>query len=150
MKSSIKTVLILWMLLPVVRLAGQAPTTLTGRIMDAQGGALVGAQVTLYPRDGAAAPFRSTTDGTGVYRFERLRPGEYLIEAEAPGFWRSAVEEIIVDEGTSTQDIRLSVAGRHDEIVVTASGTPQSADEVSKAMTTIDWQEIDLRDELCI
>jgi len=131
-------------------LAGQASTILTGRIIDPQGGAMIGARVTLYTRD-STTHFRSTTDGNGSYRFERLRPGEYLIEAEASGFGSSAVQEITLSEGeVSTLDVALALAGRHDEIVVTASGAPQSVDEVSKAVTTIDSQEIDIRDEFSV
>jgi iron complex outermembrane receptor protein len=150
MKPKIAALIVVFLLASTVWLAGQTSITLTGRITDPQGGAVTGAQVILYTRD-SATRFRSSTDGSGSYRFERLRPGEYLLEAEAPGFGRTSAQEIVLAEGkSSTLDIALTLARLHDEIVVTASGTPQSVDEVSKAVTTIDSQEIDIRDELSV
>jgi iron complex outermembrane receptor protein len=131
-------------------LMGQSPTALMGRITDPQGRAVAGAHVTLYRRDGTTY-FRSSTDASGTYRFERMQPGEYLLQAEASGFGISAAQPIILSEGQpATLDVSLSLAAIHDEIVVTASGTPQSVDEVSKAITTIDSQEIDIRDEFSV
>jgi vitamin B12 transporter len=151
MKSKIITVVSLLLLTVNGRiLTGQNPITLTGRITDPQGGAVAGAQVTLYARD-RITPFRSTSEGNGSYHFERLRPGEYLVEVEAPGFGRSATQEITLSEGKpSSLDIALTLASLHDEIVVTAAGTPQPVDEVSKAVTTIDSEEIDARDEFAV
>jgi vitamin B12 transporter len=150
MKPKIATFIVVFLLASTVWLVGQTSITLTGRITDPQGGAVMGAQVILYTR-GSDTRFRSSTDGSGSYRFERLRPGEYLLEAEAPGFGRTSAQEIVLAEGKpSTLDIALTLARLHDEIVVTASGTPQSVDEVSKAVTTIDSQEIDIRDELSV
>ena len=42
------------------------------------------------------------------------------------------------------------MAGHHDEVVVTASGTPQPVDEVSKAITVVDQANIEERDEYSI
>ncbi|MGH9938811.1 MAG: TonB-dependent receptor, partial [Blastocatellia bacterium] len=47
-------------------------------------------------------------------------------------------------------DIALDVAAINDGVVVTSSGTAQSVDEVSKAVTVIDAQQIELRNEYSI
>src|SRR5262249_34324181 len=47
-------------------------------------------------------------------------------------------------------DIALDVAALNDGVVVTASGTAQSIDEVSKAVTVIDARQIELRDEYSV
>jgi len=47
-------------------------------------------------------------------------------------------------------DIPLELAGVRSTVVVTASDTPQSVDEVSKAVTVLDRQDIDERDESAI
>ena len=124
--------------------------TLTGHVIDPQGASLPGARVTLYAREGS---FRltTTTDATGAYRFERLAVGEYLVEAEAEGFASAGARRVIVERGqAATLDIPLELSGVRSTVVVTASDTPQSVDEVSKAVTVVDKQEIDERDESAI
>src|ERR1044071_6031276 len=64
----------------------QTMTTATGHITDRQGAGVVGATVTLYVRERPAERLETVTDKNGVYRFERLAPGEYLIMVEAEGF----------------------------------------------------------------
>lgn len=121
--------------------------SITGHVKDPQGASLPGATVTLYARD---RTFRLTTitDSTGIYRFEKLAPGEYLVEAEAEGFASASAQRVLVERGqSSTLDIPLELSGVRSTVVITASDTPQSVDEVSKAVTVVDQQEIDERDE---
>jgi hypothetical protein len=97
-----------------------------------------GATVTLYARERPSESIQTVTDGTGAYRFERIAPGEYLVAAEASGFARSAAQQVRVESGGSpTLDISLEVAGVREEVVITASGTAQAVDEVSKAITVV-------------
>jgi iron complex outermembrane receptor protein len=119
--------------------------------MDRQGAGVPGATVKLYARERPTEGVQTVTDTTGAYRFERLAPGEYLVEAEAPGFARSAAQQVRVESGANpTLDIPLELAGVREEVVVTASGTAQTVDEVSKAITVVDQREIDERDEFSI
>jgi vitamin B12 transporter len=88
------------------------------------------------------------TDASGAYRFERLAPGEYLVEVEARGFAPGAAQTVtLARDVASTHDVRLEVAGVAAEVVVTASDTPQTVDEVSKAITSVTGREIEERDE---
>ncbi len=50
----------------------------------------------------------------------------------------------------ATLDLRLEVAGVSTEVVVTASDTPQTVDEVSKAVTTVTAAEMEERDEATV
>jgi iron complex outermembrane receptor protein len=121
--------------------------SLTGHVKDPQGANLPGARVKLYGRDRAFG-LATTTDSTGAYSFEKLAPGEYLVEAEAQGFASANAEQVTIDRGqAATHDISLELSGVRSTVVVTASDTPQSVDEVSKAITVVDKQEIDNRDE---
>src|SRR6266403_3791564 len=125
-------------------------TTITGHVKDPQGANLPGANVTLYARE---RTFRltTTTDSTGTYRFERLAPGEYLVEAEAEGFASTRAQQVVIERGKlTTLDISLELSSVRSTVVITASDTPQSVDEVSKAVTVVDKQDIDDRDELAI
>lgn len=125
-------------------------TSLTGQVKDPQGASLPGATVTLYARE-RTLRLSTSTDSTGTYRFERLAPGEYLVEAKAEGLASPSVQQVKVERGQATRlDISVELSGVRSTVVVTASDTPQSVDEVSKAVTVVDRQEIDERDESAI
>ncbi len=134
----------------LVQTKGNSNTSLTGHVKDPQGASLPGASVTLYARERNFS-LTTTTDATGTYGFEKLAPGEYLVEAEAEGFASASAQRVVVERGqTSILDIPLGFSGVRSTVVVTASDTPQSVDEVSKAVTVVDRKEIDERDESAI
>ncbi len=130
----------------------QSAATISGRITDPQGAGLPNAVVTLYERQRPQARFSTTTDETGAYTFARVAPGEYLIETEAEGFARSAARTLRVraNAAVSALDIALQIQGVQEQVVVTAASTPQSVDELSKAVTVVGRNEIEARDEFAI
>jgi vitamin B12 transporter len=120
------------------------------RVTDPQGAILPNAEVTLHTRDGRVR-INGLTDSTGTYRFEQLAPGEYLVEAEATGFARAATHVLRIERNASTSlEISLPVAGVSEQVVVTAQGTAQPVDEVSKAVSVVDAREMDERDESAV
>jgi iron complex outermembrane receptor protein len=125
----------------------QAQTSIqfSGRVTDANNAGVSGATVTLVARDNR---FRTTVvaGSDGTYRFERVAPGDYLLEVRATGF-ANTVKAISGKDGNEKIDIALDVDAINDEVIVTAAGTAQSVDEVSKAVTVIDARQIELRDE---
>jgi iron complex outermembrane receptor protein len=122
--------------------------SVAGRVTDAQGAGVRGASVTLYAREGNQVRLSTTSDDSGAYRFERLAPGAYLVEAEAVGFARGAARKARLTRGEPLSlDIRLEVAGVSTEVVVIASDAPQTVDEVSKATTVVGRREMEERDE---
>lgn len=123
---------------------------INGQVKDPQGANVAGATVTIYGRERTQA-ITTTTDSTGTYRFEKLAPGDYLIEASASGFASAPAQQTRIDRGQTTRlDISLEVSGVRSTVVVTASDTPQTVDEVSKALTVTESREIDERDEAAI
>jgi vitamin B12 transporter len=136
--------------LPALARAQQG-ATLSGRVTDPQGASVNGAAVTLQERARTQLRLSTVTDASGTYRFERLAPGEYLLETEARGFAPGAAQVVnVTRDAAATLDVRLEVAGVAAEVVVTASDTPQTVDEVSKAVTTVSRREIEARDEATI
>jgi hypothetical protein len=124
--------------------------SLTGTILDPQGGSVPKGQIKLYVRENGVQ-LNATSDSQGKYRFQRLAPGDYIIEAEAEGFARTAAQSIQLEAGrTLNLDIPLKLAGVAQKIVVTAAGSAQAGEETSKAISTVGWQEIQARDEFSI
>ncbi|MGH9850941.1 MAG: TonB-dependent receptor, partial [Blastocatellia bacterium] len=127
----------------------QSAGGLSGRITDSQGAAVAGATVTLYAR---ATNVRATTvtDARGEYGFERLPEGDYVVEAASAGFGRFS-RRFRVERGASgTLDFVLEIASLSETVLVTAAGTPQTVDEVSKAVSVVTAREIERRDEYSI
>lgn len=125
-------------------------TVISGHVKDPQGANLPGATVTLYARDRTFS-LVTATDSSGAYGFKHLAPGEYLIEAEASGFALASAQSITVARGqTTTLDIELQLSSLRSSVVITASDTPQTVDEVSKALTVVDTREIEERNEITI
>jgi vitamin B12 transporter len=126
-----------------VAIAGEAPSV-SGSVKDPQGRPVVSAAVSLFSRTSSTVA-STTSNPQGAYRFEGVAPGDYLLRAEAPGFAVFLEERLHVD-GSLTRDISLALAGVREQVVVTASGTSQSEDEVSKSVTVIGRSEMQQRD----
>jgi Carboxypeptidase regulatory-like domain len=124
--------------------------TLTGSVLDPSGRPIPRADVSLFPRD-QIDPMRLLTSDAGTFRFEKLVPGEYVLQVQAPGFARYKSEIVSVEpSATLNLDVSLALASQQQEVVVTASGTPQSIDEVSKSINVLDRESIEQRDEFFI
>ncbi len=104
---------------PAVR--GQATYTaqLTGVVTDSSGGVIPSSKITLTD-EATNVPVLATTNDKGVYVLTGLRPGNYTLRAEAPGF--NAAERRGITLGVSQQttlDLSLSPRSVAETIVVT-------------------------------
>jgi iron complex outermembrane receptor protein len=119
--------------------------SLGGAVVDPQGRAVPGATITLYSLTGTAGT--TTSAATGAYRFEGLPEGNYLLRAEAHGFAPYLAERVQLTTGSAaTRAITLQVSAVHEQVVVTASATPQLPERVSKAVTTVDREDAEALD----
>ena len=122
--------------------------SLEGRVLDPQGRVVAKAQVQLFDRNSGEA--RSTLSlGDGAYSFRGVSAGDYLVEAGTADAALSAREEIEL-RGDRTLDLELEISSAEVEVVVTASGTPLSVQEVAKAVDVVDSEQIALRNEFSI
>ena len=129
---------------------GQAGFAISGIVRDSQGSAIPAAAVTLVARDNSMTA-AVTADGAGRYRFVRVSSGVYLLEASAAQFENSGARPVSVDKGdVSSVDFELRVASVQTRVVVTATGTAQTTDELAKAVSTVDSDAIDLRDQYSV
>lgn len=141
--------LILILALAVLTLAQGNPASISGRATDQNGAAVSRAEVQLRSRSGAQS--LAVTDDNGAYSFRNAAPGDYIIEVRAKGFANFTSSELNLARGQSlTTDVKLSVEAVSESVVVTATGTAQRIDEVSKAVTVLDDQSIEARRELTL
>jgi vitamin B12 transporter len=121
----------------------------SGRITDERGANIAGAEVRLRSREGLRLFAR--TDQEGLYGFTGLGAGDYILEVTARGFAVVTSDGFHVERGqTATRDLVLPVAAVSESVVVVATGTPQRADEVSKAVTLLDEEQIEARREVTL
>jgi hypothetical protein len=111
--------LVLWLALVAVNSAhAQSPTgTIAGVVTDPAGAAVAGARIRLTNRASGLNRTITTSDEDN-YSAASLPPGEYQVEAEAPGF--DAIERTAtVEAGTTTKlDMRLQVGTVSEKISV--------------------------------
>ena len=101
--------------------------SVTGRVVDTQGGVVVNASVYL---EGPSGPGRMTTSsGDGTFTFTAVSPGTFLLRVRAAGFseWMQSVS---VSNGAANVEVMLAVAGIGESIQV-------SADEQSTLETRV-------------
>jgi iron complex outermembrane receptor protein len=124
---------------------GQDTSVLTVRVVDVLDAPVPRARVTASARAGSPSQTALTADD-GVARFGSLAAGDHLIEVEALGFARPHVTAIQLANGQRHQvSITLALAGFSDVVVVTASSTPQSVDELSKAASVVTRDDMETR-----
>jgi iron complex outermembrane receptor protein len=122
---------------------------ISGIVADENGAKVAGAQVVL--RSSSGVYLNSATDENGAFKFENLRSGSYFVEVKANGFSVFTSDAIEFERGENKQlNIELKVASINESVVVTATGTVQRADEVSKVVSTLEAQEIEAKHELSL
>jgi len=129
-------------LLPIVPLFIAA--SLGVNVTDPQGAAVPSAEITVVARDNSAH-LSGAAGADGALTLDSLAPGDYLVTAAADGFAKSDPQSVHVAT-TATTNIRLAIAAVRTNVIVTADGTPQTVDETSKAVTSIDAAELHNRD----
>src|SRR5258707_7597426 len=104
-------------------------TDVTVRVTDPHQGAIPAATMYLIGRDGERQT--RATDSSGSCRFRDVAPGKYFVQGEAAGFDASPPRPIeLTSEATVDVALSLGVAQVRSSVVVTASGTLQTTDEV--------------------
>src|SRR5688572_11627635 len=97
-----------WTLITGAHLRAQAGNaTLTGSIVDAQGGALPGATVTVTEQATTAAR-TITSDRDGVFRIPALNPGRYNLDITMEGFSPLKVTDVSLAPAEDRKSTRLN------------------------------------------
>src|SRR5438477_1219999 len=127
----------------------QTVTSLRGHVADAHNANVARAHVALIERSGART--LTVTDDNGAYTFSNIAPGEYVVEVSGRGFVTSTSNAFHIARGqTQSVDVGLAVEGVSESVVVTATGTAQRIDEISKAVNVLDNATFEAKRELTI
>jgi iron complex outermembrane receptor protein len=133
----------------VIVVTGQTGTNISGRVTDEHRASVAEAEVSLQSRSGAQLV--AVTDNNGGYTFKGLGAGDYVIEVKARGFSEFSSKPLHLTRGQSlTNDIQLAVQAVNANVVVTATGTAQTTDEISKAVSVLSDQVIESKRELTL
>ncbi len=106
--------------------AAQQITTgqLVGAVRDESGGAIGSALVTVSSPALQGGPTSVRVSATGIFRLLFLPPGDYRLDATAPGFQGYSEERIRVQvNGTVRRLLTLPIASVTDEVTVTGRGS---------------------------
>ena len=93
---------------------------ITGQVQDTSGAVVSGADVTLSsPSQGTKVTTR--TNGAGVYRFDSLVVGEYIVSATAPNFGKIDSPASVTVGALVGRDFQLKPAGATGAVEVTTT-----------------------------
>ena len=116
---------------PLLAQSNQIGATISGTVVDAQGGTVQSATVSLA-KEGDSQPFLSIrTDAGGIFRFPAVEAGTYRLSISAKGFEEFArIIETSRDAG-SELEITMRVSGAHQSVTITELGPYVTPDATS-------------------
>ncbi|MBL8149894.1 MAG: TonB-dependent receptor [Blastocatellia bacterium] len=121
----------------------------SGKVINESGQAIKNALLILSSKDGITVS--TVSNGNGEFSFSGVKKGSYYLKAEADGFKASVSDEIKLAEDSSRElDMTLRVGGISEEIIVTATTTTQTIDQLAKALTVTTREDIDNRKEYAV
>ena len=101
--------------------------SLSGRVADAAGAVLQGAQVELLPRAGTV-----TTNSQGEFTITNLAPGTYTVQISYVGF-EPFTQEVIISAGKNTQlRALIKVAAKNEEVTVYSGRQSGEAEAINR------------------
>lgn len=140
-----RTILLLCLfILSLPGLAQSGLGSIRGQIQDEQHGAASGADLVLHNEaTGVEAHSKSLSDG--VYSFNNLVPGVYILTTTTPGFGKSIEQNIGVTVGTTTTlDVTLHAANVEQTVTVTAdnAGVETQTSEIGTVVTPREIEDL--------
>src|SRR5262245_26720601 len=115
--------------------------SITGIVTDSSSAILPGVTVTLTGEKLIGGASEQTTDAAGVYRFDRLPPGTYVVKFGLQGFRPVTRDDIRISASfVATVNARLEVGSVSESITVT--GESPTVDTKSNVQQTVLNQEV--------
>ena len=101
-----------------------------GRVVDSGGGVLQGAEVELQPLG-----VKAVTNNQGEYTFNDVAVGAYKLNVNFVGFSSFAVDVTVAAGETAHADATLDVAGKSEQVIVTAERVHGEAEAINRERT---------------
>ncbi len=118
--------------------------SITGTVMDASGGGVANAKVTITDQDKNTRS-EVTTNESGNYAKGQLIPGTYRVEVELPGFRKAISNNVVVQvDQTARVDAVMEVGNVSESVDVTAEAPALQTDRADVATTFTSRQLEDL------
>ena len=135
--------LILAMILSANAAMAQGTGSLRGQVTDEQGGAIVGATVTLI--DASNVEKTATTNDQGMYTIAGLAPGKYFLRVIASGFALFENESVEVALGRREPlNVKLTPTLEKQKVTVTSTDAPLSTDpDANKGAIVLAGKDLD-------
>lgn len=126
-------------------IAASESAIVTGSVTDSSGAVVPGALVRLHQVAGSGL-LTAAAGQSGAFAIANIAPGEYLLDASAPGFTIANPQTLRLHAGeTKNIAVQLTVSAVKTEVSVTAASEPQAADQVSKALDVVQAAEAEQR-----
>ena len=113
---------------------------ITGRVMRPDNQPAADAEVTVV-----GTRLRRRVDAQGAFAFDGVPPGEQILQAESRRYGISAGHVTVAAGATVEIELTLDAAQHHEEVVVTASATGQTAGELAQPASVLSGSELALR-----
>ncbi len=134
-----------FVLLLSITASAQFRAGVQGSVTDAQGGAIIGATVTLTNKETNKTQ-QTTTGDEGFYRFSELPPGTYSLTVEQAGFNKKTFENLVVNaESVQGVNVTLETGAVTANVTVTDTLAPALETEnanIGKAINTEDVRNL--------
>src|ERR1700682_71862 len=138
----LKALLTIILSLCAVSAYAQFKASIQGTVLDAQGGVVAGAKLTLT-NQGTGVSRDTLTSDQGFYRISELPPGKYTVTVGATAFKTSVFKDVeIKAEEPRGFDVTLQVGTVSEQVTVTADAEALHTENASTG-TTITTEEID-------
>ncbi len=119
-------------------------TALVGNVNDASGAPLTGVQVTAR-NQGTSEDVVATTNDSGYYEFQFLKPGVYTLNVTKQGFATSSVRDIQLSANQTVRtDVSLKIGAVDTKVEVVADTPPIKTDDASLNEVISSRQTVDL------
>ena len=112
-------------------LAQSESATLSGRVTDPGGSAVVGAEVVLTNIE-TNVESRTKTNGAGLYVFTGVHPGKYRVAAGATGFKVLIKDGLVLHvQDELAENFALTLGTVSETVTVTADATPANTTDAT-------------------
>jgi iron complex outermembrane receptor protein len=117
-----------------------APTLeLKGKVLTATGDPAPGVRIKIIELK------RQTTSGDdGMFRFDNVPPGSYLLEATSARFGQ-ALQRVVAEPGSPSPTITLDIGFHQEEVTVTGAPVARAAGEIPLPVDVLAREDLEIR-----